>query len=411
MRIGRLATLVALGCAWLGLAALLWRTSVPADLHVNGLDVHRYFSPVQLARAARFMRFFYVLWGLHLVAALVALVVVTRRAPRIVWTLGLGRIGRGLVVGGVMLLTLWLVSLPFDFAAEWWTVRHGLAPRAYLTWFLAPLPQVGVVAVLAMALIAIVLWLAGRFGERWWLAGAPLFAAISLSFALLGGYLAGLGTQPIASPALRAAVQVLEQREHVAGTPVTVEKASAVTNEVNAFSDGFGPSSHVVLWDTLLRLAPGEVRFTAAHELGHVARRHVLKAVGWSLLVYVPLAWLVTLVARRRGGLANPASLPLALLTLVVTGFVAKPVENAVSRRYEAEADWSALRAIHDPASGRRLFVDFQRTSLAQPSPPLWAYLWLEDHPTLAQRIAMVERFATSSRTSRSPATESQAGS
>jgi STE24 endopeptidase len=197
----------------------------------------------------------------------------------------------------------------------------------------------------------------------------------------------------------------------VSGTPVTVEKASAVTNEVNASSTGFGPSSHVVLWDTLLRLSPGEVRFTVAHELGHVAHRHVLKAVAWSLLVFVPLAWLVTLVARRRGGLANPASLPLALLTLVIVGFLAKPIENAVSRRYEAEADWSALRATNDTASGRKLFVDFQRTSLAQPSPPLWAYLWLEDHPTLAQRIAMVERFARSSRTSRSPATGSQAGS
>jgi len=124
----------------------------------------------------------------------------------------------------------------------------------------------------------------------------------------------------------------------------------------------------------------------------------------------VPLAWLVTLVARRRGGLANPASLPLVLLTLVVVAFVGKPVENAVSRRYEAEADWSALRATQDPVSGRNLFVDFQRTSLAQPSPTLWAYLWLEDHPTLAQRIAMVERFATSSR-SRSPARGPQAGS
>jgi STE24 endopeptidase len=206
----------------------------------------------------------------------------------------------------------------------------------------------------------------------------------------------------------------LEQREHVTGTPVTVQKVSDFTDEVNAFSTGIGPSSHVVLWDTLLdgRFTQGEVRVVVAHELGHVAHRHILKGVAWFALLVLPIAWLVTLATRRRGGLANPASLPVAMLALVVVGFFAAPFENAVSRRYEAEADWSALRATEDTTSARKLFVDFERTSLQQPSPPHWAYLWLETHPTLAQRLAMVERFASRSRTrSRSPGTGPQAGS
>jgi len=135
-----------------------------------------------------------------------------------------------------------------------------------------------------------------------------------------------------------------------------------------------------------------------AHELGHVAHRHILKAVGWFALFAFPLAWLVTLATRRRGGLANPASLPLALLALVVLGLVAAPFENAVSRRYEAEADWSALKATDDPAAGRKLFVDFERTSLQQPDPPTWEYLWLENHPTLGQRLAMVAQYARGKR-------------
>ena len=40
-----------------------------------------------------------------------------------------------------------------------------------------------------------------------------------------------------------------------------------------------------------------------------------------------------------------------------------------------------------------RLFKRFQETSLQDPNPPLWAYLWLENHPTLMQRIAMAERY------------------
>ena len=63
--------------------------------------------------------------------------------------------------------------------------------------------------------------------------------------------------------------------------------------------------------------------------------------------------------------------LPFALLTLVVLDVLAAPFENAVSRRYEAEADWSALKATHDPRSARKLFVDFQKTSLQEPNPSL----------------------------------------
>ena len=106
-----------------------------------------------------------------------------------------------------------------------------------------------------------------------------------------------------------------------------------------------------------------------------------------------PALFLVAEVTRRRGGLRDPANLPLAVLAITVILLVMAPFENAVSRRYEAEADWRALQTTHDPVSMRRLFERFQDTSLQDPDPPLWAYLWLENHPTLMQRIAMAERY------------------
>jgi STE24 endopeptidase len=216
---------------------------------------------------------------------------------------------------------------------------------------------------------------------------------ISAAFALLFGYVAQVGTHPLENGQLRAEVRALEQREGVTGTPVHVQNVSSYTNEANAYANGIGPSANVILWDTLLdgRFTPGEVRMVLAHELGHVAHRHILKGLGWTALFVAPILWLVTLVARRRGGIGDPAALPFALLALVVLSFLAAPFENVVSRRYEAEADWSALRATHDAASMRKLFIDFQRTSLQEPNPPTWDYLWLENHPTIAQRIAMAE--------------------
>ena len=112
-----------------------------------------------------------------------------------------------------------------------------------------------------------------------------------------------------------------------------------------------------------------------------------------SSLVILPTLWLLSLALRSRGGLGKPENLPYAFLVLTVIALLAAPLENVVSRRYEAEADWRALEATRDPASTTRLFRSFQRTSLEEPNPGLLSYLWLENHPTLMQRIAMAERF------------------
>ena len=182
-----------------------------------------------------------------------------------------------------------------------------------------------------------------------------------------------------------------------------VEDVSSWTKQVNAFTVGFGPSTHVVLWDTLLdgRFSRREVDFVMAHELGHVRSRHIPKAIGWTALIVVPVLWLLALATRRRGGVGDPANLPLAFLVLTVLSLLALPVQSAVSRRYEAEADWRALNATRDPASDKRVFRLFARTSLEQPSPPLLDYLFLENHPTLMQRIAMARAWQLSDRPSR----------
>ena len=70
------------------------------------------------------------------------------------------------------------------------------------------------------------------------------------------------------------------------------------------------------------------------------------------------------------------------------------PFSNAVSRRYEAEADWRALQATQDPSSAVGLFRKFGSLDLVQPNPPAWSYVWIDDHPTLAQRVAMAMAWA-----------------
>ena len=378
---------------WCGLALVLWRTSVPS-LHLSGLDQHRYFSAHALARSRSYSRGEDLLWLLGTVTTLSALGVLAWRLPRSIRQIGLGPIGSAIVAGMVLLVTLWFSSLPFSLADLWWQHHWGLGPFDVAAWFAAQWSTLAPEAVSAMATIVLLVGLAGRY-RRWWLVAWPVIVVLAVFFAFVSGWLSSAAAHPLTDPQLRSDVARIERVEHVEGTPVRVEDVSSWTNQANAFTAGFGPATRVVVWNTLLdgRFSRGEVDVVVAHELGHVRSRHILKALGWTTLLVLPTLWLVALVTRRRGGVRDPANLPLVILSLTVLALLTAPIQNVVSRRYEAEADWRALNATRDPASARKLFVSFEQTSLEQPNPPLWDYLWLENHPTLMQRIAMTERW------------------
>src|SRR5437763_17003923 len=99
-----------------------------------------------------------------------------------------------------------------------------------------------------MLAIVMLVGFAGRFPRRWWLAATPVFVLIAIAFAFVSGYIAAGVSHPLHSAKLGADVVRIERAEHVSGTPVRVEKVSSWTDQVNAFTTGFGPSTRVVLW-------------------------------------------------------------------------------------------------------------------------------------------------------------------
>ncbi len=195
----------------------------------------------------------------------------------------------------------------------------------------------------------------------------------------------------------------LERKAHVGHVPVRIQNVSTDTTLPNAETEGIGPSRRVVVWSTLLdgRFTNGEIRVVIAHELGHVARNHIWKSAGWEGLFLFPETFLIGLIVRRRGGMGEPAAVPLAVFAFVVIGLVVLPARNVISRHMESEADWLALQTTHDPRDASALFAAFVPTALSDPSPPTWEYIFLDDHPTVDQRIAMVRawksRYAASS--------------
>ena len=366
---------------------------MPHGLHLPRLDPRDYFSAAELRRSERYERFLRVDWLLTIVAQLAALAVLAWRGPRIARALDLGRVGTGVMLGVLSLAIVWLATLPFGLASEWWQRRHGISRASYIEWLTLPWATLTGIVVDVTIAIAIVMLLAGRFRRLWWTLAAPVFVAIAVVSALVFPLLPGLSTHGVRDPALAGEIRRLAREEGVQGTPVKVERVHDVTTAANAMAEGIGPTKQVVLWDTLLdgRFARGEIRVVVAHELAHIAREHVWKSLAWFALFAVPGALVLAEATRRRGGIHQPGTIPFALLVLTVLQLALLPVSNVISRRYEAEADWIALNATRDPASVRGLFTSFSATSLAQPRPPTWSYVLLETHPTLLQRLAMAQ--------------------
>src|SRR5918994_2245623 len=370
---------------WLVSAWLLWRTSVPTNLELPGLESREIFGSRHVERSAAYERGLRLFW-LGAVAAELALLALSA------WLALRSRargILAGVMLGAATLVAVWLVRLPVVLGAHWWRRRYGISRSDYGTILVDPwLERLGTLAV-ACAAIGVVMVLARRLGERWWLAGGPAFAVLASLFLLAQPALLAPRLEPLRDRALVAEIEALAKAQGVGEVEIEVRDASRQTRAINAELYGVGPTKRIVFWDTALdgRLSRREIRSLAAHEFGHVEANHIWKSIAWIFLFAVPGGYVVARVTRRRGGLGRPTAVPLALLAVTVLQLALLPAANAISRRYEAEADWLALQATNDPEAFEGLTVELARAALAQPEPPRLARLLLETHPSPLERV------------------------
>jgi STE24 endopeptidase len=390
-RLLRPSTLALLAGAilWLWAAQALWNATASVPQGPSGLSPEHFFSASFLSRSASYERFLAIVGLLAMVTLLVVLAVYARRGHRLMRESAAGRVGTGMLLGMLGFAVVWLAEIPFGLAAVWWERRHGVSHQGYLEWVLLSFFGLGSTFVFVAAALAIAMGLAGWLRRWWWLAAAPIFVGLALLFTLVSPYLVP-DTSPLRDPRL-AEARKLERSEGVEGTRFVVEDVHRFTTAPNAEATGLGPTRTVILWNTLLSddFSRAEVRVVLGHEIAHIAHDDPLKQAGWLALFLIPATALIELLTRRRGGLARPEAVPVALLVLVALQLLATPLFNLVTRRVEASADWSALEATHEPRAARTMFRRLSTTSHSSPDPPAWTTILYGSHPTIMRRIAM----------------------
>jgi len=377
-----------------GLAAWLWQADLPP--RVPHLAARAVFTPAQIHRASEYREPQYLLAVVALVLGPAAGLAWARWgrtcAPR-----RLPPAAAGGVAAAVAATVAAAVLIPLGYVDHVRAVNAGLDLRSTAAW--ARDAAVGLAAWAAGVAVAYTVCLAiGRRAREPWLAvGVTAWIAVA-AFVLVQPLAVDplfASTRPPHDPALRTLVRSVEHQVGARPGSVSVSDASSRTTEENAFVDGVGPTERLVLYDTVLRkAAPDQTRALLAHELAHVKRRHTLKGVLWFGVLGLPALWAVLAVAgraaRRRGfDVLDPRAAPLVVAGLLVAAALLTPVENAISRRYEAEADWVALRATGDGAGMAALQKRLALADLSNPDPPGWAVTLLFDHPPVMERIAV----------------------
>ena len=392
----RIALYAALVVGWLGLAWLLWGSVVPDGLALPHVDVDTVFGKALVDRAERYERFLLVLWVLGIAVTLGTLAIYARYGGRFTEESAAGPLGTGMLLAMLGLAILWLTQLPFTVVGLWWSRRHDVSHMGYFDAVFGDWVALGGDVRLGLRRAA------RRDGAR----APPRLVVVDSRRRRLhrdrGAWACSslrTSTRASSGPTIRRSSRATTDSSAprvCTGSHSASSRSARTTSQANAFAFGVGPSRRVVLWDTLLdgRFSPGEVDVVLAHELGHHSSDHIAKAIGWFALFALPGALVLMLATRRLGGMGDPRAVPLALLVAAAWTLVTTPAQNVVSRRAEAEADWKALQTTRDPQAARGLFREFAVTSLGNPSPPTWAYLLLETHPTLAQRVAMADAWA-----------------
>jgi STE24 endopeptidase len=287
--------------------------------------------------------------------------------------------------------------MPFGLASLWWQRRYGIAELGYPQWLLERLGPLAVRAGLLAFAAALCVWLAGRYGRRWWLAAAPVFVAAGAAVILVQP-LVTPRLEPVPRPDVVEQVAQLAARQGLDRPEVELRRTRDRTRAVSAEAIGIGPTTRVILWGTTLDLA-GNVRgFLVAHELAHVSRAHLWKGLAWFVLLLVPGLALLA----RLAPLGSPNGVPRALLVAFVLLVLATPLVSALSRRYEAEADWVAVETTRDADGAHRLLARLAEASVRDPDPPGWWTFVFATHPSLSERAGLVDAWATTRRAGRS---------
>lgn len=380
----------------------------------------KYFTQKQIDRGCSYQREGYLLFAARCAVSLLFLLLLVFTGISRKLEAQVTRISGNSHTVSIILYFLFLylifsaVLFPLSFYSSYVREKnYGFATLTLSRWFSDYAKSLAITFVLGAVLITGLFFIIRKFPRTWHIIACAAFALyITVMVFLWPVIIDPLFHKftPLSDANLRGELISMAGKAGIDAREVLVMDASTRTTHTNAYFTGLSSTKRIVLYDTLLESnSPSEVKVVLAHEIGHWKERHVLKGIliaSVVALITLTLLRFLLLRAKRsseRGGLLRflrvselhaPSTMPLIFLFLFILGILWLPVENAISRHFERQADRESLLLTGDPDSFIAAQVKLAVDNASDIAPPKSAYYFLYSHPSVLERIAEAENFA-----------------
>lgn len=311
----------------------------------------------------------------------------------------------------VLLLSFasWVLTFPLRYYSFTVSKSYNISVQSFHSWMRDGLVDFWISWALTTLMVGVMYWLIKKYEKRWW-----LFAwLLSIPFTVFLYFIQPVVIDPLYNKFYPLQDEVLKEKilniadkADIPAENVYEVNMSEKTNALNAYVNGIGSNLRIVLWDTTLnKLSDNQLLFVMAHEIGHYVMNHLY----WNLISSIVLSflglWLGNIIYRKWiekygktwgvKGVGDLAALPALLLIFSLLSFAVSPVENAVSRKAERDADQYAIQMTKNPEAAVGAFQQLATVSLSEVNPPKIVKWFLYGHPTMLERIHFLDSYNT----------------
>ncbi len=278
--------------------------------------------------------------------------------------------------------------------------RFALTDQRFSGWLAQEFKKVALSLPLFVLSMEALFWAGARFPDTWWIWAAAGWFVLAVGLArILPTVVLPLfyPVKPLEDGPIKERVLGLCRECGVKVLGAFRIKLSKTTKKANAALVGIGKSRRVLLADTLLGYPEDEIAMVVAHEIGHHVLGHIAKGLLFSgalaaagFFVLKLLSGLIT-AATGASSLTDFEAFPALTFLASAAGFLVLPVQNAVSRHMEREADRFALERLPSMELFRSLMERLGQQNLGDPDPDPFVEFVFYSHPSLGNRLKHAE--------------------
>jgi STE24 endopeptidase len=300
-----------------------------------------------------------------------------------------------------------IATFPLNYISYSLSKMYHISTQTFPSWMKDELIDFWVNYGTLLIIVPILYWVMKKSKKRWWLYAWLLSVPFTIFMMFLQPVVIDPlynNFYPLKNKELETKILAMANKAHIPANHVYEVNMAEKTNAMNAYVTGIGSNARIVLWDTTLdRLSDNQILFIMAHEMCHYVEKHIYFGIAGYLLLsliglyltYRIMNWVVKRWGRelKISDVRDIRSLPLFLLIISVLLFASSPLTNLASRYEESRADRYAINMTKDPTDAISSFQKLTRSGLSQVNPPLLVKIFRYDHPTMLERIAMLEEY------------------